>query len=74
GFLYSSQPRDVPNGVNLLAKALGRLPRMAFALLRLPFAPGESLIALARLNGEMVGFFDAMRGLNRHHYENVTGS
>jgi glycosyltransferase involved in cell wall biosynthesis len=58
---------------SLLFKAAGRLPRIALSVLALPFARGQSMLMIARLSGDLVGFIDAYRGVHGTHYANVTG-
>ncbi|MDH6266942.1 glycosyltransferase involved in cell wall biosynthesis [Rhizobium sp. SG_E_25_P2] len=71
-FADSDRTGSMPR-IMLLAKALGRIPRILASLVAIPFTGGESLLMASRLAGDMVGFIDAYRGVFGSHYANVTG-
>jgi hypothetical protein len=75
GFHYShANRREYLSSTRLFAKAIGRLPRIALAIIALPITGGTSIVEAARLTGDMLGFLDAARGhARRGHYETATG-
>ena len=72
-FLYFDG-RDGTGKTELFSKACMRMARAIFYFLSVPFIGSIGLINAARLAGDMAGFIDAVRGVYRAHYSEVTGN